>query len=132
MQFFVSWRVIIKRIKAIRFMMADKTVPKWKKALIIFGIIYLFLPVDLIPPILFPFGFLDDLVLWIGILYLLRETLDTYWMGERPVNYSKKYKDAIEQDDFEVVNEEDFEVVQDETDNAGSAEGTEKDSTEQQ
>ena len=100
MQFFVSWRVIIKRIKAIRFMMADKTVPKRKKALVVFGLIYLFLPVDLIPPVLFPFGFLDDLVLWIWILYTLKETLDTYWMGEKPVNYSKKYKDAIEQDDF--------------------------------
>ena len=75
MQFFVSWRVIIKRIKAIRFMMADKTVPKRKKALVIFGIIYLFLPVDLIPPVLFPFGFVDDLVLWIWILYTLKETL---------------------------------------------------------
>ena len=76
MQFFVSWRVIIKRIKAIRFMMADKTVPKRKKALIIFGLVYLFLPVDLIPPVLFPFGFLDDLVLWIWILYTLKETLE--------------------------------------------------------
>ena len=127
MQFFVSWRVIIKRIKAIRFMMADKTVPKRKKALIIFGLIYLFLPVDLIPPVLFPFGFLDDLVLWIWILYTLKETLDTYWMGEKPVNYSKKYKDAIEQDDFEVVNEEDFEVVNEESPGKGeeAAAGTE-------
>ena len=89
MQFFVSWRVIIKRIKAIRFMMADKTV--------------------------FPFGFIDDLVLWIFILYTLKETLDTYWMGEKPVNYSKKYKDAIEQDDFEVVKDDDFEVMHEES-----------------
>lgn len=103
---FVGWRVILKRIKAIRFMMADRTVPKWKKALVIFGIVYLFLPIDLIPPILFPIGFLDDLVLWICILYMLRETLDTYWMGEKPKDYSKKYKDAIEQTDFEVVEDE--------------------------
>lgn len=126
MQFFVSWRVIIKRIKAIRFLLADKTVPKRKKALVIFGIVYLFLPVDLIPPILFPFGFLDDLVLWIGILYLLRETLDTYWMGEKPVNYSKKYKDAIEQDDFEIVEDEDFEVVNEKTPKADEGAGTEE------
>jgi uncharacterized membrane protein YkvA (DUF1232 family) len=104
-------------------MMADKTVPKRKKALVIFGIIYLFLPVDLIPPVLFPFGFVDDLVLWIWILYTLKETLDTYWMGEKPVNYSKKYKDAIEQDDFEVVNEEDFEVVNEESQNAKTEPG---------
>ena len=121
MQFFVSWRVIIKRINAFRFMMADKTVPKRKKALVVFGLIYLFLPVDLIPPVLFPFGFLDDLVLWIWILYTLKETLDTYWMGEKPVNYSKKYKDAIEQDDFEVVNDDDFEVMHEESPEGGAA-----------
>ena len=46
---FLGFQMLIKRIKAIRFMMADKSVPKRKKALIVFGIIYLFLPIDLIP-----------------------------------------------------------------------------------
>ncbi|MEG0662984.1 MAG: DUF1232 domain-containing protein, partial [Anaerovoracaceae bacterium] len=78
MQFFIGWRVIIKRIKAIRFMMKDKSVPKRKKALVVVGIIYLFLPIDLIPPILFPIAWIDDLILWIFILYHLRETLDQY------------------------------------------------------
>ena len=63
MQFF-GLRVLIKRIKAIRFMMADRSVPKRKKALVIAGIIYLFLPIDLIPPILFPIAWMDDLALW--------------------------------------------------------------------
>ena len=65
---FISFRVLSKRIKAILSMMKDKTVPKRKKLLIVLGIIYLFLPIDLIPPVLFPFGFLDDLVLWIWII----------------------------------------------------------------
>ena len=52
MQFF-GFRVLIKRIKAIRFMMADKTVKWTKKAIIIAGIVYLFLPVDIIPPVIF-------------------------------------------------------------------------------
>ena len=56
---FLGFRVIFKRIKAIRFMMKDRSVPKRKKALIIAGIIYLFLPVDLIPPILFPIAWVD-------------------------------------------------------------------------
>ena len=60
---FLSLRFIMNRIKAISSMMRDKTVPKRKKALVIFGLIYLVLPVDIIPPVLFPFGFLDDLVL---------------------------------------------------------------------
>ena len=46
---FIKLRVLLKRIKAIRFMMADKSVAWWKKALIVFGILYLFLPIDLIP-----------------------------------------------------------------------------------
>ena len=33
---FISFRVIMRRIKAIRYMMADKTVPKRKKLLVIF------------------------------------------------------------------------------------------------
>ena len=57
---FLGFQMLIKRIKAIRFMMADKSVPKRKKALIVFGIIYLFLPIDLIPPILFPIAWVDD------------------------------------------------------------------------
>ena len=91
---FISFRVIMSRIKAIRYMMADKTVPKRKNLLVIFGIIYLFLPVDLIPPVLFPFGFLDDLVLWLWILWNLKDTLDQYWMGEKEQDFSEKFRDA--------------------------------------
>ncbi|MCI8608550.1 MAG: DUF1232 domain-containing protein [Firmicutes bacterium] len=95
---FISFRVIFSRIKAIKYMMADKTVPKRKKLLVVLGIIYLFLPVDLIPPVLFPFGFLDDLVLWIWILWHLKDTLDAYWVGEKEVDYSKNFrgKDMVE------------------------------------
>ena len=87
MQFF-SFRFIINRIKAISSMMKDKTVPKRKKALVIFGLIYLVLPVDIIPPVLFPFGFLDDLVLWIWIIW----------------DYSKDFKseNMVEGVDFKV------------------------------
>ena len=89
---FISFRVIMRRIKAIRYMMADKTVPKRKKLLVIFGIIYLFLPVDLIPPVLFPIGFLDDLILWLWILWNLKDTLDQYWVGEKEQDFSKKFR----------------------------------------
>jgi uncharacterized membrane protein YkvA (DUF1232 family) len=85
---FFSFRVLGKRIKAIRFMMADKTVKWTKKALIIAGIVYLFLPIDLIPPVVFPFGFLDDLLVWALILWYLSSELDKYWIGEKPKDYS--------------------------------------------
>ena len=85
-------------------MMKDKTVPTRKKVLVIFGLIYLVLPVDLIPPVLFPFGFLDDLVLWIWIIWHLKDTLDQYWLGEKTVDYSKdfKHKNIIEGVDYTV------------------------------
>ncbi len=89
---FLSFRFLFKRIRAIKEMMKDKTVPKRKKALVIFGLVYLFLPVDLIPPVLFPFGFLDDLVLWLFIIWHLSDILDTYWMGEKTTDYSGKFK----------------------------------------
>lgn len=98
---FIGFRVIFKRIKAIRFMMKDKSVPRRKKALIIAGIIYLFLPVDLIPPVLFPVAWIDDLILWIWILWHLREELDKYWMGEKSVDFSKKYRGKTVIDDVE-------------------------------
>ena len=88
----ISFRVIWKRIKAIRFMMADKTVPKRKKILIVLGLIYLFLPVDLIPPVLFPIAWMDDAVLWAWILWTLKDELDKYWLGEKAEDLSKKYK----------------------------------------
>jgi uncharacterized membrane protein YkvA (DUF1232 family) len=91
MQFF-SWRIIGKRIKAIRFMMADKTVPKRKKLLIVAGIIYLFLPFDIIPSVLFPIAWVDDLIVWLWIIWHLRDTLDNYWLGEKTVDLSERYK----------------------------------------
>ncbi len=105
---FISFRVLSGRIKAISAMMKDKTVPKRKKALIILGVIYLFLPVDLIPPVIFPFGFLDDIVLWLWIIWHLKDTLDQYWEGEKEADLSKNFKDKdiVEGVEFTVNQEE--------------------------
>lgn len=105
---FISFRILIRRIKAIKSMMRDKTVPKRKKALVVAGIIYLFLPVDLIPPVLFPFGFLDDLVLWIWIVWTLKDTLDLYWDGEKEQDFSGIFdkEDIVEGVEFTVDQEE--------------------------
>lgn len=90
---FISFRVIASRIKAIFAMMKDDAVPKRKKFLVVVGIIYLFLPIDLIPPVLFPFGFIDDLVLWIWIIWHLKDTLDQYWVGAKEEDLSDEFKD---------------------------------------
>ncbi len=101
---FITFRVLARRIKAIGSLLKDRTVPLRKKALVIFGILYLFLPVDLIPPILFPFGFIDDLILWIYILWTLKDELDSYWMGEKTEDLSKKFRDKtfVEGVEFDV------------------------------
>jgi len=101
---FISYRVILSRIKAIKSMMADKTVPKRKKLLIILGLVYLFVPVDLIPPVLGPFAVIDDLVLWLWIIWNLKDTLDNYWVGEKTRDFSKDFsgKDLVEGVEFTV------------------------------
>jgi len=93
-----------KRIVAIRYLMTDKTVPKRKKALVIFGIFYLLMPFDLIPAVLFPVAWMDDLLLWIYIIWNLKEYLDKYWLGEKTVDISGslKGKDILDNAEFTV------------------------------
>lgn len=88
-------------------MMKDKKVPFWKKVLIVAGIIYVVSPIDLIPFAFFPIAWLDDFFIAGGILYLLADTLDTYWYGEKPVDLSKKFsgKNIVEGVEYEVDNE---------------------------
>ena len=101
---FWSLRVILSRFKAIRFMMADKTVPKSKKVIIIAGIAYLFLPLDLIPAMVFPLSLVDDLVVWMLIIWYLRKELDVYWTGEKKYDLAKKFRnrDIVDDVEFEV------------------------------
>ena len=105
---FITFRVLLRRIGAIFSLLRDKTVPFRKKALVIVGIIYLISPIDLIPPILFPFGFLDDLILWIYILWTLKDELDSYWMGEKHEDLSKKFRDKtfVEGVEFDVEDDD--------------------------
>lgn len=76
---FVSFAVLGKRIKSIKALLKDPNVPKRKKFLVIFGIIYLLMPIDLIPAPVLLFGIVDDLVLWLFILTHLKDELDAYW-----------------------------------------------------
>ena len=63
---------------------------------------------DLIPPILFPVGFLDDLVLWLWIILHLKDTLDEYWVGEKEEDLSGEFKDD------KLVNDVEFTVDENE------------------
>ena len=96
--------VIWKRIAAIKFLMKDKNVSIWKKLLIALGIVYVVSPVDLIPIVVFPFAWIDDFILWIWILWFLKDELDKYWLGEKEADLSKKFygKDIVEGVEYEV------------------------------
>lgn len=89
-------------------MLKDPNVKKRKKLLVILGLVYLAMPIDLIPAVIFPIGFIDDIVLWLWILYHLRETLDTYWLGEKTVDLSKEYKGKTIIDDVEFEVKEEY------------------------
>lgn len=105
---FISYRVILGRIKAIKAMMADKTVPKRKKLLVIAGLAYLFMPLDIVPVVLGPVALVDDLVLWAWILWNLKDTLDAYWVGEKVNDFSKEFsgKNLVEGVEFKVDEED--------------------------
>ncbi len=79
---FISLTVLIRRIKSIKSFLKDPKVPKRRKLLVIFGIIYLLMPIDLIPAPVLLFGLVDDAVLWLFILTHLRDELDRYWKDD--------------------------------------------------
>ena len=81
-------------------MLRDKSVPKRKKAVLIVGLILLFFPSLLFSPI----GLAGKLIVWIWIIWYLREELDKYWLGEKPLDLSKTYrgKTVIHTVDYEI------------------------------
>jgi len=113
---FIFLSILGKRLRAIPYMMRDKSVPKRKKAVILIGIIYLFLPFHFIPPILFT-SRITDLVLWIWIIWYLKDELDKYWIGEKPQDLSKKFKGKT------IIDDVDFEIKGDKKENDEKEEG---------
>ena len=91
-------------------MIRDKNVAWWKKAILIFGMVYLFLPADLIPPIVPVFGWFDDLAVWVAILYFMRTELDSHIPEPGAERGRFKYKD-------EDVHEAEYTVTEDEVSN---------------
>jgi len=105
---FLFWGILGKRIKAIPYMMRDKSVKKRKKAIIIAGLIYLVLPFKFVPAF-FVWGALSNIIVWLWILLYLKDELDKYWVGEQPQDFSKKYKNKTVIDDVEFEIEDDKE-----------------------
>ncbi len=103
----IFFRVLLKRIKAIRHFMKDKDVPIRKKIIIVAGVIYLLTPIDLIPAPILIFGAVDDIVLWTFIIWYLKDELDKYWLETDDVKPEKEFKDKdiIDNVDFKVEKE---------------------------
>ena len=104
---FLTLGLLGRRIKAIPHMLRDRSVPKRKKAMIVFGIVYLFLPFHFIPPVVFT-SRITDLILWVWLIWYLRDELDKYWIGEKPQDLSKHYKNKtiIDNVEYEIKKEE--------------------------
>ena len=75
---FVAIRTLMRRIRHIKDYLRDPSASKIRKLLIIFGIIYLLSPIDLIPAPVLGFSVIDDAVLWTAILTWLAGELDRY------------------------------------------------------
>lgn len=106
----ITMAVLLGRIKHLRRLMKDPSTALWKKALVVFSVVYLVLPVDLIPPLIPVFGFLDDFALWCFVLYLLWDELGKYDAEEVPSKAEKKKKfrgkNVVNGVEFEVKIEE--------------------------
>lgn len=104
---FIYLQVLMKRIRAIRHFMKDKSVPLHKKLIIVGGFLYLISPIDLIPEPILIFGIVDDITLWTFIIWYLKSELDQYWLGTDQVKPAEKFrgKNIIDDVNFEVEDE---------------------------
>ncbi len=102
--------LLVGRLKNIKNLLRDSSVALWKKALMVFAMVYLVSPVDLIPPLVPVFGFFDDFVLWGVVIYLLWDELGKYGDPEPAAQSVKKKKfhgkNVVDGVEFEVKVEE--------------------------
>ena len=103
----IFFKILIKRIKAIKHFLRDKEVPFRKKLIVVFGIIYLLFPIGLLFPPVLLFGIVDDIILWTFIIWYLKDELDKYWVEAGPMNPERlRGKHIINDVDYKVEKEE--------------------------
>lgn len=69
---------MVSKIKLIYLYLKDKQVPFYKKALILGSLLYFILPVDLIPDFILGIGWVDDLLVLIFVVLVLKKELGEY------------------------------------------------------
>lgn len=91
-------RWILAYIGGIKFLLKDKEIPWYKKVIVILTIIYVISPIEFLPDFILPIGYVDDIILVIFIIFLLKDDIKRYI---KPKSYSEKYKDKDIIDDVE-------------------------------
>jgi len=104
---FIYLSVLFKRIKAIKSFMKDKNVPLRKKLIIVAGFLYLLSPFNLIFEPVLIFGQLDEIVLWLFIIWYLKDELDKYWIESGQAEPAVKFrgKKIIDDVNFNIEDE---------------------------
>lgn len=107
---------LFRKILNIRLYLKDPEKSKFRKFLIIFGIIYLVSPLDLVPEPVFGAGILDDMLLWISLLIYLSDELDSY-TGQEGISREarRRYRGTTVYETEARVIEEDDETMEGET-----------------
>lgn len=90
---------ILVNVKNIFKFLKDKNVSKFNKFLLIFAILYVISPIDLIPFPVIGFSILDDIAVFIVILYYLRDYLAVY-------NIKPDNGNIYENTDYKIDNDE--------------------------
>ncbi len=90
---------ILGNAKNIFRFLKDKSVSKFNKLLLIFAIFYVISPIDLIPFPIIGFSLLDDIAVFIFILYYLRDYLSVY-------NVKPDNGNIYENTDYKIDNDE--------------------------
>lgn len=84
----------------------DPKVPLSGKIWIIFSLLYLISPIDIVPDPIFGVGAIDDIAIILLILSFMENRLARYYENERITNNKSREKDSTTIDvDYEIVDE---------------------------
>lgn len=103
-----KWWFVIRKLKAIKAFLKDKSASKLKKLIMLAAIAYLLMPIDAIPIFFFPIGVMDDAVIMATVLWYLKDTIKEY---EEKIN-TEPTRDEFK--DREIIDDVKFEVQQEE------------------
>ncbi|MCK8058253.1 MULTISPECIES: YkvA family protein [unclassified Fusibacter] len=96
---------MLKNIKYFKYLfkyLKDSDYPILEKIYIAAGVFYIVFPYDVLPEPIFPFGVLDDSVIFITLIYYLGKLLNTYYLDKIKTQEAFDVENAIKADYEEV------------------------------